>query len=171
MTSTMNMTTKKIDFKITKNTASDVTFEADLPEIIEKNIAVRRSSQRTNKLIIYNKDNMAAAPTIYFLHTDGTHSTTDTDRVVPVRWDYSYIGENDSAADEAAKVFAEEKYDNLITLSMVDAPKLKVGQHVNVIADGVVYPTILTGREDDQVTKLIFGNIRMSLIKQLKGRG
>lgn len=168
--SAFNLGTKKIDFVITKNTAADVTIEADLPAVIEKQITVRKSRAQTNKLTVYNKDDWSAAPIVYYLHPDGTFSTEDTDRITPVKWDYSVITSGESAEEEAERVFAEEKYNNLITLTIVKPPAIEIGQHVNVISDGTIYKTILTGREENKTVKLIFGNIRMSIIKIMKGR-
>ena len=172
---------KKFVFTITKNTADPITLEADLPEVLEKNITVREAQAQINKLTIYNSEDYTETPIVYYLHTDGTHSTTDTDRVLPVKWDFATAAASnnggvtktfaENAAETAAAMFAAEEFNNLITLSYVEYPKFKVGQHVDIISDGVIYPTIFTAIERGQQTKLIFGMIRLSLIKTLKGRG
>lgn len=172
---------KKFIFKVTKNTADPITLEADLPEVLEKSITVRQAQSQINKLTIYNADDYSASPIVYFLHPDGTFDTNDTDRIVPVKWQYATTAASDSggvqktfaqnAEETAASMFAAEEYNNLITLSYVDYPKFNVGQKVNIISNGVIYPTVFTAIERGQKTKLVFGMIRLSLIKTLKGRG
>lgn len=77
----------------------------------------------------------------------------------------------------AASIFAKNKYNNLIELTVrIDDPivkpmQLKMGQKVEVIHDGTSYSTILTGREiEGGKVKLIFGTVRLELTKYLKGR-
>ncbi|MBR3321950.1 MAG: hypothetical protein IKG04_08630 [Exiguobacterium sp.] len=172
---------KALVFTITKNESAPITIEADLPEVIEKNITVREAQRQVNKLTVYNSDDYSAAPITFYLHPDGTFSTEDADRIVPVKWTYDKAAASDkggesktfaqNAEETAARVFAAEEYNNIITLSYVEYPKFNVGQKVNIISNGVVYPTVFTAIERGSATKLIFGMIRLSLIKTLKGRG
>ena len=47
---------------------------------------------------------------------------------------------------------------------------MKIGQVVHVIGNGISYETVLTAREIEETTTLIFGFIRLELTKILKGR-
>lgn len=82
----------------------------------------------------------------------------------------------DAAYKNAETTFKSNKYDNYIELtcanddSLINPTSLKVGQVTNVISNGVVYPTILTGRRVGDNTTLIFGTIRLELTKLLKER-
>ena len=82
----------------------------------------------------------------------------------------------EKAHDKAYQTFSKNKYDNLIELEvavdddMVNPMKLKVGQVVNIVNEGVSYTSILSGREIEDTTTLIFGTIRLELTKTLKGR-
>lgn len=81
-----------------------------------------------------------------------------------------------TAAQKAAETFANNKYTNLIELtvaeddSMIKPYELKMGQVVNVIHNNKSYNSILTGKQTGKgETKLTFGKIRLELTKILKG--
>lgn len=82
----------------------------------------------------------------------------------------------EKAHDKAYQTFSKNKYDNLIELEMaidddlINPMTLKTGQVVNIISEGVSYTSILSGREIEDTTTLIFGTIRLELTKTLKGR-
>ena len=82
----------------------------------------------------------------------------------------------DKAYSKALSTFSKNKYDNLIEIevavddSRVQPLDLKIGQQTTIIADGVAYQTVLSGREIYQTATLIFGTIRLELTKMLKGR-
>lgn len=82
----------------------------------------------------------------------------------------------EKAHDKAYQTFSKNKYDNLIELEvavdddMIKPMSLKVGQVVNIVNEGVSYTSILSGREIEDTTTLIFGTIRLELTKTLKGR-
>ena len=82
----------------------------------------------------------------------------------------------EKAHDKAYQTFSKNKYDNLIELELavdddlIKPMSLKVGQVVNIISEGVSYTSILSGREIEDTTTLIFGTIRLELTKTLKGR-
>lgn len=83
----------------------------------------------------------------------------------------------ENAIQQAVKVFAKNKYNNLIELtslsddSMVDPKDMQIGQEVQIIHDGVAYTSMLSGKEyrSGQI-KLEFGTIRLELTSWLKGR-
>ena len=82
-----------------------------------------------------------------------------------------------AAASQAAEVFGEKKYNNLIELevchddSMIDPKHIKIGQMVSIIHDGVSYGSILSGKTIRETTKLTFGCIRLDLTKIIKRGG
>lgn len=176
---TLNISAQKILIKVGVKQANSYNIEADLPSIIKKNITVNRNKSDINKLIIYNKADLSTSLT-YYLHSDGTYDTTDSDRITPVI--YSMISASapsggtfaDAAQEAADKQFGNNKDANLIELTilndddLVGARGLEIGQSVNVISNGTAFESVLTGYERSTTTKLIFGTIRLDLTKILK---
>ena len=83
----------------------------------------------------------------------------------------------EKADAKAESTFASNRYDNLIELevakddTLVKPDSFEIGQRTNVIHDGVVYATALTGKKvTAETVQLIFGDIRLELTKILKGR-
>lgn len=83
---------------------------------------------------------------------------------------------NTTAAQKAAETFANNKYTNLIELTVADDDTmikpydLKMGQVVNVIHNNKSYNSILTSKKTGKgAVKLTFGKIRLELTKILKG--
>lgn len=187
----VDINNKVIMIDIGKNTAPKFVIEADLPNIISKSVVIRKSTNETNKAIVYNQENYLESIT-YYLHSDGTFSTEDTDRIIPVSYkllktkketekegDTEIVVKTfaEAAHEQAVEVFNKNKYTNLIELVMmseddqIHPEHLEVGQVVSVISDGNIYESILSGREINKTTKLIFGTVRLELTKKLKGRG
>ena len=172
---------QQIDITIGKAAAQAYTVEANLPNVIVSNIVLNETSEDANKLIVYDATDLVSTIT-YYKHPDRSYDTQDTDRIVPVIYKISTVtpNEDDTFADlaqrEAAKLFESASYNNLIELTvlnddaLVGARTMQIGQTVNIVSDGVSYPSILTGREINKVTKLIFGNIRIDLTTILKQR-
>lgn len=156
------------------------TVEADLPSVITKNIVLNENANDTNKLIIYDNTDLTTN-VIYYKHPDRSYDTEDRDRITPVI--YGMIGVSPTEEEPFAKVaqvqadrtFDQESYNNLIELTvmpdddLVMPEDLTIGQVVDVVSDGAVYPSIFTGIEIGSRTKLIFGTIRIELTKILKG--
>lgn len=189
----------KVDFSIkpqgktitaTIGKESGTSFiEADLPNIFAKNIITMNTQQTVNKLVIYNTQDYTESVT-YFLHTDYTYDTTDTDRIAPVVYELATTAptEGDGTPEdpgmtfqEAAQIVADEmfaniEFENLIELDMmndddmVNPSSMKIGQTVSVLSNGEVFNSVLTGRQTGETTKLIFGFIRLELTKQIKRR-
>lgn len=170
---------KNISCKIgTKNIAS-FTIEADLPSVISRSVIVNQNKSDINKLVIYNKANLSSNVT-YYLHPDDTYDTTDTNRITPVIYDMISVSApsggtfQQAAAEAAAKQFGNNKQSNLIEIvilnddTLANPQNLEIGQLVTVITNGTSYGSILTGYEIADVTKLIFGTIRLDLTKILK---
>lgn len=182
----INLNTKQISIDIGKNTAAQIVIEADLPNIIDKNVVVKKASRQTNKIIVYNSEDYTESIT-YYLHPDDSFDTEDDDRIVPVSYklltakaeeDEGEITKTfeEAAHEKAEASFAKNKYTNLIEIEvlnddeLVNSKQLKVGQVVSVISDGVAYTSILTGRSINNTTTLIFGTLRLELTKIMKGR-
>jgi hypothetical protein len=172
--------TQKINLKIGIKTAAAYTIEADLPNVIERSIIFNKTKSDTNKLIVYNKDNLTQTA-IYYLHPNGTYNTTDNNRIVPVIYETAEVSPSggktfaDLAQEEANKLFGNNFEKNLIELRvlnedvLVKASSLEIGRLVNIICNGITYQSLLTGYEIEHTTKLIFGTVRIDLTKILKG--
>jgi hypothetical protein len=157
--------------------ADTVTIEADLKNVVEKTIVFGDSYGSLNKAIFINKDNEAERVT-YYLHTDGTVSTINIDRVIPVFLMTEYIeGAEDFELESEARAIealTPQKYDNLIELTFLSDDKLinpaniQIGTTATIYHDGNAYTSILTGYEKTRVLeKLIFGAVRIDLTKKL----
>lgn len=189
VSASINLNSKKITISIGKNTSDTKYIEADLPNILEKNVVINQIKKQINKVIVFNQDNYAQTIT-YYLHPDGSYNTSNTNRLTPVNYEYAEAKREtrkrdgveivtsfaDNANKKAQAIFEKNKYDNLIELlilnddELIKPKELKIGQKVIVLSDDVLYGSILTGIEVEETTKLIFGTIRLELTKILKGR-
>lgn len=175
---------KAILLQIGKNSANPVTVEADLPNVINKNVVIKETNNDVNKLVVYDTESYTTTRT-YYLHSDGSYNMTNNNRIVPVVQEIRGTApeRNGStitrsfakmADSEAAEVFGSIQYNNLIELEMLNddglvAPyNLGIGQVVNVISDGISYNSILTGKKIGQTTTLVFGTVRLDLTKRLR---
>ena len=163
--------------------ASPYYIEADLPNVITKNISIKESEFDVNKLVIYNTSNYTSTIT-YYRHTNDTYDTSNTDRITPVILETVAVDVDTEtttfakvAASQASETFGSIEYNNLIELSVMPddellKPKLtKFGQRV-IVKDGEnEYNSIYTGcREENGLFTMIFGTVRMDLTKLLKRR-
>jgi len=170
---------QQIDVTIGKTDAAVYTVEADLPNVIISNIVLNETNEDVNKLIVYNATDLVSTIT-YYKHPDRTYDTQNRNRITPVIYAITTVTPNeqdtfaDLAAREAAKLFENTSANNLIELTvlndddLVGARTMQIGQTVNIVSDGKVYPSLLTGREIGTVTRLIFGTIRIDLTQILK---
>ena len=156
----------------------DVTIEADLSGIINKNIVIGDSFGQLNKVTIINKNDESQTAT-YYLHTNGSVDSIDENRITPVFFEAQYIqSETDAFADEAAEqaydTLAPQAYDNLIELTAptngkIMPAELPIGTAATIISAGNEYRSILTGYETSgETTTLIFGIVRVDLTKILQ---
>jgi hypothetical protein len=156
-------------------TPSEVVIEAELRNVLQKNIVIGDNYGRVNKLTLIDKGDESVRAT-YYLHTDGSVSTIDTDRIMPVFPAAEYVESEDFEADaplRARERLSTQKHDNLIELTyrrgdrLVPAEALPIGTVAQIIDDRV-YRSVLTGYEQaEQTIKLIFGNVRMDLTQKL----
>ena len=175
---------RTITLQIGRNAADPVTVEADLPNIIGKNVVIKETNNDVNKVVIYNTENYTTTRS-YYLHPNGRYDMTNSNRIIPVVQEIRGTAPERNgdtitrsfaqmADSEAADVFGSIEYNNMIELemqnddSMVKPYSMEVGQVVNVISDGISYSSILTGRRVEQTTTLTFGTVRLDLTKILR---
>lgn len=168
---------KKLIMTVGVPTESDMTIEADLPNILSKNVLYEQADTTTNKLVLYKAGDYATTIT-YYLHSDLSYNTTDSDRITPVVCEGQRIEVPDGetfaslAQDSAANTFGSLAFKNLIELTVKNddpaAQDMIFGRKINVISGGTTYTSILTGIEIGKTTTLILGTIRLDLTKILK---
>lgn len=182
----VNLNTRRITIDIGKNESDEIVIESDLPNIISKSVVIKKANRQTNKVIVYNSEDYTESIT-YYLHSDDSFDTEDTDRIIPVEYKLLDAKEErdedvvtktfeEAAHEKAESTFSKNKYTNLIELEilndddLINPTHLKIGQVVSVISEGIAYNSILTGREVNNTTTLIFGTLRLELTKIMKGR-
>lgn len=170
---------KTISIEVGIKNSDTFYIESELPNVFVQNVVINENVFDINKLVVYSQANMTSTIT-YYLHPNGTYDTTNSNRVTPVLFNTVSVSVDnttfaDAAASAAAEAFGSGNYNNLIELTMLNDDSLvtprsiEIGQLVSVISNGISYPSILTGFEVGNVTKLIFGNVRIDLTKVLKG--
>ena len=149
------------------------TIESRLPNVLDKSFVIGDSYGQLNKIRLISKNNESEQIT-YYLHTNGTISTVNTDRITPVFAAVEYVESEDFDADARAReALAPQQYNNLIELTylrtdkLVDVDSIKIGTAVTVI-DDKVYESVYTGYEQtEHTTKLLLGNVRVDLTKKM----
>lgn len=83
----------------------------------------------------------------------------------------------EAVKQKAVSIFNKNKYSNNIEITcalgdrMIKPDSMKMGQVVKIIHNGVVYTSLLSGREiKNGLITLIFGTVRLGLTAYLKGR-
>ena len=161
------------------------TIEADKPNVIQKSITLGDSYGSVNKIIIRKteKDSETGIVSVldtvpFFLHTDGTVSSVDKNRITPVFWKLEDIATaedwNSKALAKATEKLTPQQFDNEIVLTYrkgdnITRPGLmKIGTTATVLYNRKPYSSILTGKtmQKDTVT-LTFGCVRVALTKKL----
>lgn len=80
-----NIGNKTITATIAKHTSiAAQTIEAELPNVIDKNIIIRQTSDDTNKLTLIDTKNYSMTQYHYYLHPDYTFNSTNSNRIIPV---------------------------------------------------------------------------------------
>jgi len=169
---------KTITLYIGRNNSETVLIETALPNVLSRSISLKQTTNSLNKVVVCNSGNMSQA-SAFFLHPDGTFNGSNTDRITPVVMDTVAIsvGTDTTFAKAsraaAADAFSRIKYNNLIEIElavddeMISPRTLELGQLVNVIHDGMITASILTGYEIKKTIKLVFGTVRLDLTKIL----
>ncbi len=152
----LDITRKRILTEIGRNDREMVTIEADLPNVLSKNITIKHVDADVNKLIIFDAEYENTRT--YYLHSDLGYDTYDRDRLTPVRCEMRTVTPDEGTSFDSAAialagdVFEHISYKNLIELSMMNGDLLikphvlDFGQRVRVISDGISYESILTGK-------------------------
>lgn len=178
----LDVQNKQITMTIGKACDGVITIEADLPNIIKKNITIKQVSADVNKLVLYNAANYEETR-VYYLHTDLSYDTKDTDRIIPVVCELQALQAEEGSTFQSTAIraardkFSYLAFSNLIELTMCNDDALlkpegmEFGQEVEIISDGIAYRSMLTARERGQNTKLIFGTVRLDLTKVLRRNG
>lgn len=153
-----------------------VVIEADLKNVIERNFVIGDSYGAVNKITFINQDDETQQVT-YYLHTDGTVSTNDEDRVTPVFASIEYIGGSkfgEDAANRAIKTLSPQQYNNLIELTyaindkIINLETIAIGTQAYIKKGSSIYRSVYTGYEKIAETiKLVFGIVRVDLTKKL----
>ena len=185
--SRLDLTNSRLNIEIFQQSATK-TLEASLANVLEKSVTIGDSYGSTNKAVIRKIKVVGNVTTVisstsFYLHTDGTISTTNTDRIVPVFYaienleqtdDMSNQDWTDQATSRAKEILQPAKYDNEIDLQydiddlLATPMALEIGTLTTIYIDGESYASILTGKriEAGKVT-LIFGVTRTELTKQM----
>lgn len=161
------------------------TIEADKPNVISKSITLGDSYGSVNKIIIRKtqKDNETGTVSVldtvpFYLHTDGSVSAVDQNRITPVFWALEDIAAADDwdskALAKATEKLTPQQFDNEIILtyrkgdSVARPQQIKPGTLATVYYGKKPYSSILTGvaLQKDTVT-LTFGCVRVALTKKL----
>ena len=175
---------KKVVAEIKQITATQ-TVEADKPNVISKKITLGDSYGSVNKIIIRKTEKdietgiVSVLDTVpFFLHTDGSVSSVNKNRITPVFWTLEELlicdDWNSKALAKATEKLSPQKYDNEIELvlrkgdGIVHPGLMQIGTAVTVFYNKKPYSSILTGKtqQKDTVT-LTFGCVRVSLTKKL----
>lgn len=170
---------KKIILRIERQQASGKTIEADLPNVLYKNIVVRKTKEKLNKLVVVNEEDPNEKLMVY-RSINGEITTEDKDRIIPVVFGTIQAKASgkktfgEVALEKAQNKLKKAEYENLIELEimrddrLVNPKELKIGQQVNIISGDVSYVSILTGREISETEVLIFGTVRLDLTKSIR---
>lgn len=177
----MDVGNRKLKITVGKCEAKEFTIEADLDNILEKEIVIKESKESTNKLIVYNEEDYTQQ-IIYYKNENDEITTDASNRNAPVVLDCVAVKvtEKSTFAEQAEKkantTLKPTKLNNYIEIKVISNDRLvrpkerKIGQEATVISNGEMYKTVLTGMELDGQIKLIFGGIRIELTKQIKRR-
>ena len=187
LTAVPNFQAKTIALTIGRNSADVFYIDADLPNVLERQITIMQTDDTTNKLIVFNEEDYSASRT-YYLHQNGTYSRTDTSRIFPVvRIVKSTAAEYESdgttvkksfatMADAAAEdLFGGISYNNSIELlvdksdQLIHPLSLGIGQLAVIYNKGEAINSILTCKKiEDNLITLTFGTVRLDLTKLMR---
>lgn len=165
--------TAKIVSAVVKSYAADteITLEADLPNVVDQNFTIRDGSGSVNKCVIVNHADESQKAT--YTLSDYTAPTICQIETVTVPSGKTF---QETARDKADEILRKSDFDNFIELRYRSedllVPAIKIGQPVRVLKNGKEYHTVLTGYWQKAGFKtLTFGGIRVDLTKILKMKG
>lgn len=190
---TINFSTMKVDLVISAPT-EEVKIDADLRGVKINAFTINYLSSEVNKLEMWNSEALRSNPQLtpsssnpiyYYLHNDGTYTTSDTDRIQPVMLQVELLNPEEdedgnqltfaeTCEEHAKEIFGEPQWTNYIELefgnydTLVDIKSIKIGQKVQVLHNGEWHETILTGKKLSTTTTLLLGTVRVDLTKKAK---
>ena len=170
---------KAIVATVAKVSSAGRVIEADLPNVIEKNVYLMDTYGSLNKATYINKDDPAQRAVYYLDGETGKPAEEPKSRITPVFFKVEYIeGAEDFALEaeqRAREDLTPEDFDNLIEITVHDGDKLippekiRIGEIVTIKANGQSWQSVLTGYEKAQNThKFVFGYVRVDLDKILR---
>lgn len=167
----MDTAGKSIDVTILRR-GTGVTIQADLENVLEREITIGDKYGAANAAVVADKDTGETIG-MWFLHPDGSIDKTDEDRITPVKYATLYAT-SDDAAEKAEQALRREESDIEIVLTyrkgdmIVQPLTLLQGTRASIYVGGTVYRAVLTGRElIGETVRLTFGAIRTELTKKL----
>lgn len=180
----LDLANKCIRLTLGQATTSAV-LEADLPNVLEREITLGDSYGSKNKYILRRTSTDQETGTVtvleeksYYLHPDGSVDDQNVDRITPVFWTLGKLENSETwdadALAQAVEALTPEQYDNEIRLTLrrddklVTPETLPIGTEATIYIGGQAYRSLLTGREWDGDTHcLVFGKVRVDLTKKL----
>lgn len=170
---------KAIVATVAKVYSAGRVIEADLPNVIEKNVYLMDTYGSLNKATYINKDDSAQRAVYYLDGETGEPTKTPKSRITPVFFKVEYIeGAEDFALEaeqRAREDLTPEDFDNLIEITvheedkLIPPEKIRIGEIVTIKANGQSWQSVLTGYEKVQDThKFVFGYVRVDLDKILR---
>ena len=167
---------KEIAATVAKVSSAGRVIEADLPNVIEKNVYLMDTYGSLNKATYINKDDPAQRA-VYYLdgETRGTYGDTEKQDYTCV-FKVEYIeGAEDFALEaeqRAREDLTPEDFDNLIEITVHDGDKLippekiRIGEIVTIKANGQSWQSVLTGYERHRTrNKFVLDMCALILIK------
>jgi hypothetical protein len=178
---------RSVSFVFRTVPTTPVHLDLSVSDVSSYEIEAASETQRANKVIIKNADNMSQEQT-YYWHEDDFSGRVDTDgahdRLLPVVAQCDTIqlsqGETfaDASYDRAYEILYATRYDDLIKIEMRRGSALintdpNIGQLFALHDGETIYKTMLTGKEylNAGQVRLTFGYVRKRLTQILKMRG
>lgn len=141
------------------------TLEADLPNVLDKNIIIRQSNNDTNKLTLVDTADYVMSEYNYYLHPDYTWDTTDSDRILPVINDV-YAFDSDLVTEE--RFWASAKYAISIAEKYININRDLTAEEKSMLEDAcsVLQPYLPSVKTSAQWTAY-FNNIQNQIVSVL----
>lgn len=180
----LDLQNQKVVFAIQQMSAS-ATLEADLGNIVEKEIVLGDSYGSKNKYILRRVQTDQGTGMVkvletraYYLHPNGSVDSNNENRITPVFWALGELEDSETweadALSQAVEALTPEQYDNEIRLDykkddpMIIPEEILMGTEAVIYMGGQAYKSLLTGREwDGNIHRLVFGCVRTDLTKKI----
>lgn len=185
----INRANNNVELHVRRKDSRGICIEADLPNVLTKKITIGEGKANKNKITIIHKEDESERYTFYMLENGTvTEDENEDGRIAPVISDtvlleFTYkepkegeepVTFHDKAVTKAEQSLVTTKYNNLIEITVGQDDEIlndinySIGEEFNIISDGNIYASVLTGYEIADRTKLIFGSIRDEFTKILR---